>query len=63
MSVCSGSVYCKSQLRDHVEGVTNRDSPNLDRMLNMPSWSARRSDADLKDTGDKTPGVTGDPVR
>ena len=24
----------------------------------MPSWSARRSDADLKDTGDKTPGVT-----
>ena len=35
-----------------------RDSPNLDRMLNMPSWSVRRSDANLKDTGDKTPGVT-----
>ena len=52
-------VYCKPAERSR-GGCDKCVTALIYRMLNMPSWSARRSDADLKDTGagDKTLGVT-----
>ena len=64
MSVCSGSVYCKPAERSRggrdkcVTALILIECSTCRPATGPGQREGQTSDADLKDTGDKTPGVT-----